>query len=53
MIDRVSVGAQHVLPYHVNVAEMVHFLSLEGVDSVPKPEAIFCVTIFRLNVTVV
>jgi hypothetical protein len=53
MIDRVSVGAQHVLPYHVNAAEMVDLLSLEDVDSVPKPEAIFCVTICRLNATVV
>lgn len=53
MIVRVSVGAQHVLPYHVNVAETVDILSLEDVDSVLKPGAIFCVTICRLNVTIV
>ena len=53
IIDRVSVGVQYVIPYRVNVAEMVEFLSLEGVYSVPKPEAIICVVLCRLNVTIV
>ena len=53
MIDRVSVGVQHVHPYHVNVAGIVEFLSLEDVDSVPKPEAIICMVLCRSNVTVV